>query len=92
MPQPDFEGAYTPRQQKKNREQNAAVRQKAANRSKDTRRKIILGGILLKFFPELLELDPAIESDFRAVAGIFAALANDPEFLKWWAAQMESSR
>ena len=84
MSKPDFEGAYSPQQQKKNRENDAAKRAKAAQRSKDTRRKIVLGGILLKFFPELKELDLAEESDFKAVAGVFAALASDPEFLKWW--------
>ena len=89
MPEPDFIGAYTPKQQSKNREKDAAARQKAAQRSKDTRRKIILGGILQKFFPELKELDPAVDSDFKPVAGILAALASDPEFLKWWAARMK---
>ena len=92
MSKPDFEGAYSPKQQKKNRESDTAARQKAANRSKDTRRKIILGGILLKFFPELKELDPAEESDFKAVAGVFAALASDPDFLKWWAAHMKKGQ
>ena len=91
MAEPDFVGAYSPYQQKKNRQNDAVARQKAAQRSKDTRRKIILGGIMLKFFPELKELDPAEESDFKAVAGIFASLASDPEFLKWWALQMKSS-
>ena len=89
MKEPDFEGAYSKEQQHQNRKQDAAARQKAANRSKDTRRKIVLGGIMLKFFPELKELDPAEESDFKAVAGVFAALASDPEFLKWWAAHMK---
>ena len=92
MAEPDFVGACSPQQQKKNRQNDAAARQKAAQRSKDTRRKIILGGIMLKFFPELKELDPAEESDFQAVAGVFAALASDPEFLKWWAALMKKGQ
>jgi hypothetical protein len=92
MKEPDFAGAYTKEQQRQNREQEVAARQKAANRSKDTRRKIILGGIVLKFFPELKELDPARESDFQAVAGIFATLASDPAFLQWWAAKMKEGQ
>jgi hypothetical protein len=91
MPEPDFVGAYSPRQQKKNREDDAAAR-KATQRSKDTRQKIVLGGIVLKFFPELKELDPAKESDFKNVAGVFAALASDPAFLKWWAQQMKKGQ
>ncbi|MCL2105460.1 MAG: hypothetical protein FWH26_00065 [Oscillospiraceae bacterium] len=92
MTKPDFVGAYTKEQQKKNREIRAAGLQKSAQRSRDTRRKIILGGILLKYFPELKELDPAVESDFKAVVGIFAALASDPEFLKWWAGMMKKGQ
>ena len=76
----------------KNRASDAAARQKAAQQSKDTRRKIVLGGIMVKFFPELNELDPAQDSDFKAVAGVFAALASDPEFLKWWAARMKKGQ
>ena len=92
MKEMDYVGAYTPKQQQLNRERDAAARQKASQRSKDTRRKIILGGIWLKYFPELKELNPAQESDFKPVAGVLAALASDPGFLQWWAATMKKGQ
>ena len=92
MPEPDFKGAYTPQQQRMNREKDAVARQKAAQRSQDTRRKIILGGIWLKYFPELKELDPADDTNFKTVAGAMAALASDPAFLRWWAEQMKKGQ
>jgi len=91
VPELEFTGTYSPQQQQQNRNQNKTSREKTGERVKDTRQKIILGGILLKFFPELKELDPTQESDFRAVAGIFASLASEPEFLTWWAAKMKKS-
>ena len=92
MSKPDFEGAYSEAQQQENRKQAQAQRQKSTQRTKDTRRKIILGGIWLKYFPELKELDPANEADFKAVAGVMAVLASDPGFLRWWAEQMKKGQ
>jgi hypothetical protein len=86
---PDFSEYYTKQQQLKAREQALMARQgkadSQAKRKADTRRKIVLGGIWLKYFPELRELDPSDEANFAGVAGALVALANDKNFLAWWA-------
>ena len=86
---PDFSELYTKKQQLKNRELALIARQdkadSAAQRRADTRRKIILGGILQKYDTKLRELDPANEKDFAGVAGACAELANDKNFRAWWA-------
>ena len=92
MSQPDFVGAYSKEQQKQNREKDKKQRERSPQEKTNTRRKIKLGGLLLKYFPELKELNPAIESDFKGIAGILAALASDPAFLKWWAAKMKEGQ
>ncbi|MDR1465818.1 MAG: conjugal transfer protein TraD [Oscillospiraceae bacterium] len=68
----EFVGAYTKEQQRANREQGQTAWQNINERAKDTRRKIILGGLLVKYFPELKKLDPARESEFKGVAGWLA--------------------
>ena len=89
MAEPDFVGAYSKEDQRKNRKQDKQQRERSPQEKINTRRKIKLGGLMIKYFPELKELDPATESDFKNVAGILAALASDPAFLKWWAAKMK---
>jgi hypothetical protein len=59
-------------------------REKEAERKADTRRKIIIGGIFLKYFPECKELDPSNERNFAGVARAVASLAEDKEFLNLW--------
>lgn len=71
-------------QQLKAREQAILARKKENDRKNDTRRKIILGGIWLKYFPECRELNPADEKNFAGVATAIATLANDPHFLRLW--------
>ena len=84
MPQPDFEGAYTPQQQRENREQDAITRQKAARRKADTSRKVQIGGLWLKYFPECKEINPRNKSEFAGIARAFATLANDEQFIHLW--------
>jgi hypothetical protein len=70
--------------QLKAREQTIVARKKEHERKADTRRKIILGGIWLKYFPDCKQLDPADEANFAGVANAVATLANDQQFLKLW--------
>ena len=70
--------------QLKAREQAIVARQKESDRRADTRRKIIIGGIWLKYFPECRQLDPRSEENFNGVVDAIATLANNPEFLQLW--------
>ncbi|MDR1409931.1 MAG: hypothetical protein LBJ12_06680 [Oscillospiraceae bacterium] len=70
--------------QLKAKEQAIMQRQKQAERKADTRRKIILGGIWLKFFPDCKNFDPSDEENFAGVANAIAVLANDGQFLDLW--------
>ena len=65
-------------------------RKKDEERKKDTRRKIKIGGIFLKYFPDCRELDPKDDKNFAGVANAIAALANDKEFLRLWRKTKES--
>ena len=67
-------------------------RQREEERKKDTRRKIIIGGIFLKYFPDCKELDPKDDKNFAGVANAIAALANDKEFLALWLKTKESMK
>ena len=78
--------------QLKAREQAIVSRQKEADRKADTRRKIIIGGIWLKYFPECKQLDPRSEDNFNGVVSAIAALANNPEFLQLWMETQEKTR
>ena len=71
-------------QQLRAREQAIMVRKKEADRKADTRRKIILGGIWLKYFPECKNIDPRSEENFNGVVQAMATLANDKQFLQLW--------
>ena len=84
MPQSGYEGAYTPEQQRKNREQDAIARQKEARRKTDTSRKVQIGGLWLKYFPECKEINPRNKSEFAGIARAFATLANDQQFIHLW--------
>ena len=70
--------------QLKVREQAIVARQKEADRKADTRRKIIIGGIWLKYFPECKTINPKDEANFNGVVNAIAALANDEQFLQLW--------
>ena len=52
---------------------------KAEERKADTRRKIIIGGIALKYFEKWKTLDPGVESDFKEVERVMRNVANDAE-------------
>jgi hypothetical protein len=71
-------------QQLKVREQAILARKKETDRKADTRRKIIIGGIWLKYFPDCRDLNPADEANFRGVADAIATLANDEQFFSLW--------
>jgi len=70
--------------QLKARELAIVSRQRGAERKADTRRKIILGGIWLKYFPECKNINPADEKNFAGVVNAVAALAHDEQFLDLW--------
>lgn len=70
--------------QLKAREQAILARQKESDRKADTRRKIIIGGVWLKYFPECKQLDPRSEENFSGVVNAIASLANDKQFLQLW--------
>ena len=86
---PDFSEYYTKQQQLKAREQALMARQgkteSAAQRKPDTRCKIILGGIMQKYLPGCKGIDPSNEKNFSGVVNALAELANDKNFLAWWA-------
>jgi hypothetical protein len=62
--------------QLKEKEQAIVQRKREAERKADTRRKIIIGGIWLKYFPEHKILDPKDENNFAEVVKIIASLSN----------------
>jgi hypothetical protein len=70
--------------QLKARKQAIVNRERQAERKADTRRKIIIGGIFLKYFPDCKTIDPKDEKNFASVVSAVAALANDKEFLNLW--------
>lgn len=77
--------------QLKVREQAILSRQKENDRKADTRRKIIIGGIWLKYFPECKNLNPADEQNFNGIVRAIATLANDEQFLRLWMKVKEAS-
>ena len=70
--------------QLKAREMKIIATQKERERKADVRRKIILGGIWLKYFPECRNINPGKEENFNGVVSAIATLANDPQFLRLW--------
>jgi len=77
--------------QLKAREQAILSRQKENDRKADTRRKIIIGGIWLKYFPECKNINPADEQNFSGIVWAIATLANDEQFLQLWMRIKEAS-
>ena len=77
--------------QLKTREQAILSRQKENDRKADTRRKIIIGGIWLKYFPECKNINPADEQNFNGIVRAIATLANDEQFLHLWMKVKEAS-
>ena len=78
--------------QLKAKEMKIIALQKERERKADVRRKIIIGGIWLKYFPECKGLDPRNQDNFAGVANAIATLANDPQFLRLWMAVQEKIR
>jgi len=63
-------------------------REKEKARKLDTRRKIIVGGIFLKYFPEFQTLEPLKtekenEAIFAPLANFLSALARDKKMVEW---------
>ena len=77
--------------QLKVREQAILARQKENDRKADTRRKIIIGGIWLKYFPECKNINPADEQNFNGIVRAIATLANDEQFFNLWMKIKEAS-
>jgi hypothetical protein len=65
--------------------------QKERERKADVRRKIIIGGIWLKYFPECKNINPGKEENFNGVVRAIATLANDEQFLNLWMKIKEAS-
>ena len=77
--------------QLKAREQAILSRQKENDRKADTRRKIIIGGIWLKYFPECKNIDPRSENNFNGIVRAIATIAKDEQFLNLWMRIKEAS-
>ena len=78
--------------QLKAKEMKIIALRKERERKADTRRKIIIGGIWLKYFPACRDTNPKDEANFAGVANAIATLANDPQFLRLWMAVQEKIR
>ena len=78
--------------QLKAKEMKILALQKDRDRKADVRRKIILGGIWLKYFPECKQIDPRSEDNFNGVVSAIATLANNPQFLQLWMETQEKIR
>jgi hypothetical protein len=78
--------------QLKAREQAILARKKETDRKADTRRKVIIGGIWLKYFPDCKNLNPADEQNFSAIANAIATLAYNEQFLHLWMDIQEKMR
>jgi len=72
------------RAQLKAQEQAILYRKKENDRKADTRRKIIIGGIWLKYFPECKNIDPRSEDNFNGIVRAIATIAKDEQFLQLW--------
>ena len=79
------------RAQLKAQEQAILYRKKENDRKADTRRKIIIGGIWLKYFPECKDIDPRSGDNFSGIVRAVATLANDEQFLMLWMKIKEAS-
>ena len=79
------------RAQLKAREQAILSRKKENDRKADTRRKIIIGGIWLKYFPECKNINPANEENFNGIVRAIATIAIDEQFLNLWMRIKEAS-
>ena len=79
------------RAQLKAQEQAILFRKKENDRKADTRRKIIIGGIWLKYFPECKNIDPRSEDNFNGIVRAIATIAKDEQFLNLWMKVKEAS-
>ena len=77
--------------QLKAKEMKIMALQKERERKADVRRKIIIGGIWLKYFPECKNIDPRSEDNFSGIVRAIATLANDEQFFNLWMKIKEAS-
>lgn len=61
-----------------------ANREKKQQRAIETRRKIIIGGIVIKYFPDVISFNPKLRQadtdiEFAELEEFIAMLANDPK-------------
>jgi len=77
--------------QLKAKEMKIMALQKERERKADVRRKIIIGAIWLKYFPECKNINPNKEENFSGVVRAIATLANDEQFLNLWMRIKEAS-
>lgn len=73
-------------EQLKRRKKAQEQREQKKARAEDTRRKIIIGGIVLKYFPELAEFHPQRNNadnnlEFAPLANFLAVLAGDKDLI-----------
>jgi len=73
-------------EQKKRQKRAQEKRDQEKSRKEDTRRKIVIGGIVLKYFPELSELAPQRSNadndiEFASLANLLSVLATDKELV-----------
>jgi hypothetical protein len=69
------------------REKAIIAREKEKSRKEDTRRKIIIGGIALKYVVDWQRLDPKDQRNFAPVESFMRTIASDPNLLDWLKSQ-----
>ena len=78
--------------QLKRKKRAQEMRESKKTRTEDTRRKIVIGGIVLKYFPQLSQLQPQRnnadnDKEFELFANVLSVLASDKELVERLTAQ-----
>jgi len=79
-------------EQLKRKKRAQLMRESKKARTEDTRRKIVIGGIVLKYFPQLSQLQPQRNNEennaeFQLFANVLSVLASDNELVERLKAQ-----
>ena len=81
-----LKGVISRVEQLKNQRKSRERREQEAKRKLDTRRNIIIGELVCRYFPDVMRLQPQRSkadnaAEFEAFASILSTLANDTELL-----------
>jgi GTP1/Obg family GTP-binding protein len=79
-------------EQLKRQKRAKQMRAQKEARKEDTRRKIVIGGLVLKYFPQLSQLQPKRNNEennaeFQLFANVLSVLASDKELVERLTAQ-----